>query len=78
MSDERFTTPSSFGHEPGTPWPDGVTPPKLGDPLYPAYSAARFGYELNGRRYRFGADGKPEEIDTNAKDATPQSGDKDL
>ena len=60
---DRFTEPSSFDQsEPGVPWPEGVTPPGLDDPLYLAYSAAKFGYELNGLYWRFNDDGIPEPV----------------
>ena len=76
MSNERFTTPSSFADEPEQDvWPEGLRKPVSGDPFYEETMAAVYGYTFNGRRYRIGADGKPEEIDTNAKHATPQSGD---
>lgn len=60
---ERFSDASSFDDsEPGKAWPAGVTPPEPGDELYPAYSAALHGYELNGITWRFNAEGIPEPV----------------
>lgn len=58
---ERFTTPSSFSDEPpATPWPEGVRMPKPDDPLYDAFMAAVYGFELNGLYWRINDEGEPE------------------
>jgi len=54
---------SAFSDEPSaTPWPDGVRKPSPDDPLYEAFKAAVYGYELNSLRWRINDSGEPEPI----------------
>ena len=65
MSDNgRFSEPSSFADEPELDsWPEGVRRVSADDPLYEELMAAVYGYVLNGKRYRIGADNEPEVVE---------------
>ncbi len=64
---DRFTDVSSFADEPDlNPWPEGVRKPEPDDPLYHAFFAAVYGFELNGRMYQIGRDGEPEVVKSQA------------
>ncbi len=60
---EKFFTAPSFSDEPpATEWPAGVRQPTPDDPLYEAFMAAVYGYELNDLLWRINDSGEPEPI----------------
>ena len=60
---ERFSDPSSFSDEPSAiPWPENVRRPSVNDPLYYAFKAAVYGFELNDMYWRINSDGEPEPV----------------
>ncbi len=60
---DRFSDHSSFADEPSAiPWPENVRRPSFDDPLYFAFKAAVYGYELNGNYWRINSDGEPEPV----------------
>ena len=59
----RFSDVSSFSDEPpATDWPEGVRQPTPDDPLYEAFMAAVYGYELNSLFWRINETGEPEPV----------------